>query len=281
MKDAYSYVVLRYVHDILSGEFVNVGVVVFSKGLFAKAQCLKTYGRITKVFPGAHGKSILHRVRSIESRINGIGDTMAHELELQVSPKSIEEIVHAVLPQDDSSLQWSSSGSGVAENLNVVLDELFKRMVLLYDDPSKSEGRSDEEIWRIYKREFESRSVLKDLKQKTIAVSDDAIDFPHAWKNERWHCLQALSFDLSSADGIREKAHNWLGKMASVKDASERFKVYVLLGEPRDKRLHDAYTRAVGILGRIPVESQIVTEKELKSFVDEMAATIVEHRDVK
>ena len=40
-KQAYSYTVLRYVHDVVSGESLNVGVVMHAPGAgFLKAQTL-------------------------------------------------------------------------------------------------------------------------------------------------------------------------------------------------------------------------------------------------
>ena len=63
-----------------------------------------------------------------------------------------------------------------------------------------------------------------------------------------WHCLEPVSFDLSSADSLREKAHKWLGQLLSVKEAKEPFKVYLLLGEPQNENLRPAFDKAVSIL---------------------------------
>ena len=51
-KEPYSYVVLRYIHDVLTGEFVNVGLVMVVPGrplILSKSR--KTFGRIKSVFP--------------------------------------------------------------------------------------------------------------------------------------------------------------------------------------------------------------------------------------
>src|SRR6266404_2302575 len=55
----------------------------------------------------------------------------------------------------------------------------------------------------------------------------DEVEFEYAWKNEQWHCLKPLSFNLTAAESIREKAHRWLGQITSVKDTKETFKVYL------------------------------------------------------
>lgn len=182
-----------------------------------------------------------------------------------------------MLPPDDSSLQWSLPGSGLSENLSQTLEALFDRMVTRYDERPQQERRSDEEVWRKYRHSLESRQVLKHLQPKKITVQDDEVEFQHAWKNGVWHCLEPVSFDLSSADSIREKAHRWLGQILSVKDASERFKVYLLLGEPQQQALGPAFDKAVSILRRLPVDSEVIREERAGEFSEQFAREIEAH----
>ena len=192
-------------------------------------------------------------------------------------PASVTDVAHAVLPPDDSSLQWSPPGSGLSENLSQTLEGLFDRMVTRYDERPQQERRSDEEVWRKYRRSLESRQVLKHLQPKKITVQDDEVEFQHAWKNGVWHCLEPVSFDLSSADSIREKAHRWLGQLLSVKDAKEHFKVYLLLGEPQQPALRSAFDKAVSILRRLPVDSEVVREERAGEFSEQFAREIEAH----
>jgi hypothetical protein len=83
-----------------------------------------------------------------------------------------------------------------------------------------------------------------------------------------------VSFDLSSADSIREKAHRWLGQLLSVKGARERFKVYLLLGEPQQQTLRAAFDKAVSILRRLPVENEIIREERAAEFSEQFAREI-------
>src|SRR5690606_21023022 len=110
------------------------------------------------------------------------------------------------------------------------LEALFERMVNGYEEKDPRATRSDEQVWSVYKRGLETRHLLKHLKEKRIAVKDDEVEFRYAYKNGIWHCLEPVSLDLAQADSIRDKAHKWLGHISSVQDASESFKVYLLLG---------------------------------------------------
>jgi hypothetical protein len=112
------------------------------------------------------------------------------------------------------------------------------------------------------------------LRPKKIVVQDDEVDFEYAWKNEQWHCLEPLSFDLTAAESIREKAHRWLGQIMSVKDAEDRFKVYLLLGEPQTERLKPAFEKALSILGKMPVEKELIREADAAWFSEQLANSL-------
>jgi len=278
MKTPYTYSVLRYVHDITTGEFINVGVVLYSReGCYASALCRSTFGRLSRAFPGMDGDAFKSLMRFVQSRIEEIGDGLKKELPLNGHPATVMDVAHAVLPPDDSSLQLSPPGSGLSENLSQTLEGLFERLVIRYDERPQQERRSDEEVWRKYRRSLENRHVLKHLQPKKISVQDDEVEFQYAWKNGVWHCLEPVSFDLSSADSIREKAHKWLGQLLSVKDTREPFKVYLLLGEPQHEALRPAFDKAVSILHRLPVPSEVIREGNAGDFSEQFAREIEAH----
>ena len=69
MRTAYTYTILRYVHDTATGEFVNVGVALFAPEVpFASAMCRETFGRVTRMFPSANGEAFKAMARHVESR---------------------------------------------------------------------------------------------------------------------------------------------------------------------------------------------------------------------
>lgn len=278
MRTGYSYTILRYVHDTATGEFANVGVALLAPDVrFAGALFRTTYGRLTRLFPGMDGDAFRGLMRFVQSRFDEIGGRLREELPLDSPPRSVLDLARSVLPRDDSSLQWSSPGSGLTDDPAATLERLYERLVTVNDAVPAQESRSDEDIWRRYKRPLESANVLKHLRPKKIAVQDDEVEFGHAWKNGVWHCLEPVSLDLAQAAGIRDKAHRWLGRITSVKETREAFKVYLLLGKPRDAELRDAYAAAVSILNKLPVDKEIVAEEEADAFSRRFAAEILRH----
>ena len=201
---------------------------------------------------------------------------MAGELPL-TSAKSVLDLAQQILPRDDSSLQWSPMGGGVTEDPSQTLNSLYERMVIRYEQQPQSPHRSDTEVWRRFKRDLEERRLLHFFQPKKIAVADDEVEFQHAWKNGVWHCLEPISFDLSDVDNIREKAHKWLGQMASIQDAPEKFKLYLLVGEPQQPQLKLAFENALSILRKIPAAKEIFTEDQASDLAKAIASEVTTH----
>jgi hypothetical protein len=270
---------LRYVHDTTTGEFVNVGVALYAPEVrFMGMQCRTTYGRLAKVFPGMDGEAFKAMMRFMQAQFDGLNGRLwgkdQQELPFEALPKSVMALAHGVLPPDDSSLQWSAPGSGLTDNASVTLEGLYERLVMGNDEKPQAERRSDDEVWRKYRRSLEPFQVVKHLGPKRISVQDDEVEFRYAWKNGVWHCLEPVSLDLSSGEGIREKAHRWLGQILSVRGSEEKFKVYLLLGEPQADSLQPAVERAVRILEKLPVDHEVVREAQAEQFAGRIARMV-------
>lgn len=277
---AYTYTVLRYVHDVTSGEFVNVGVVLHApQAHYLGALCRTTYGRLSKVFPGVNAEHFKALMRHIQNSFEGCGERLSSELQF-TSPSGVIEIAQSVLPKDDSSLQWSTSGSGRTDDPAQALEKLFNRMVMRYEDKQVSSNRTDDDVWRHFKKNLEGQRILQYFQPKTISVQDDEIEFQHSWKNGKWHCLEPISFDMATADSIKDKAHRWMGQLASVQGAADPFKVYLLVGAPQQESLQPAFLRAMSMLQRIPGEKEIVLEKDALGLATRIAGEVAEHERV-
>lgn len=271
----YSYVVLRYVHDTTTGEFVNVGVALHAPEVqYASAICRTTYGRLNRMFPGINAEYFKSLMRHIQSRFETMGKQISTQLPLE-NIKSVTDIARRILPIDDSSLQWSQPGVGLTDNPEEALKKLYDRMVMKYEERTAREHRTEDDVWRHFKRTLEDKNLLKYFEPKKIIVQDDEVEFQHTWKNGRFHCLEAVSFDLSSPDSIRDKAHRWLGRVTSIAHSREEFDLYFLVGQPQDEQLLPAYESALSILGKVPVNSKIFQEKnaeDLSHFIEQEVA---------
>ncbi|WP_233878999.1 DUF3037 domain-containing protein [Paraburkholderia flagellata] len=278
-RTAYSYAVLRYVHDIATGEFVNVGVVVMSaKAGFLKFALRSTAGRITDIFPDLKPNVFRRTLRIISKRCDDVARAWLTPLDLNQREPSLEKLLLTVLPKDDSALVWGSVGSGLSKDLEATSSALYERYVGKYDRRRYKSGRTDEDVWRAIRKSLEDRSVLGFFGEKTIHGKSDDLQFDLAWKNGVWHCIEPLSFDLSAPDSIRDKAHRCAGEVVGVSDTTEEFKVYFVVGKPSDLSLKAAYERALGILKNVP-HVEVYAEEDKDFLFDRLTHQIKEHGD--
>lgn len=278
MKTSYSFVALRYVHDIVSGEFINVGVALYApEAKYIGALCNTRYGRLSKMFLDIDGEYFRGLMRHIETRFEEMGDKLRKELPFG-APSHIVEIARKVLPPDDSSLQWSEAGGGYTEDPARTLEELFARIVERYEGRQERPSRDDEDVWKVFKKELETRHVLAQLRPKRIITQNYDYEFEHSWKNQSWHVYEPLSFDLLEADSILDKANRWLGRIITLQDSPDKFKLHLLLGEPSLDKLRLVFTKAENILNKIPVEKELIREREAKKFSETLAGEITAHK---
>lgn len=278
-RKGYTYVVLRYVHDIATSEFVNVGVVVYSQDLnFLGAKFKTTYGRVKKVFPTLDGESFRRNMRRLQSAFDRLAEgDLAVTIKVDATKSTLSDVVNSIIRQDDSSLQWSPMGGGVTDTPELLLSHLFSRFVTKHDEEVVRGQRKDEDVWKCFRSELEKRNVILHLEEKTIKVEDDSIKFSHAWKNGLWHCYEPVSFDLSSDSSIKDKAHRWLGQVSSVQSATEDFQVFFLVGKPSSLAHQDAYEKAVSILRKTP-KSIVIEEQDAEIFSKDVALEIQLHQ---
>ena len=62
----FQYQIIRYVHDQFTGEYVNLGVVVFAyNDIFLKAITTTKYSRVTAMFPTANEAFVSKTLRHL------------------------------------------------------------------------------------------------------------------------------------------------------------------------------------------------------------------------
>ena len=269
-KEPYSYVVLRYVHDILTGEFVNVGLVVVVPGqplILTKAR--KILGRIRNIFPDLDSKAYKRAIEAIERGMKSVERGLKSE-GLFKGDKTAGDYARIALPLDDSSLQWSPVGAGLTSDPQKTFDQLYYRFITRYDRPSQRR-RSDEDVWRPVEAKLKEQGVQVVLESRRVSGSTDAVDFQHARKNGRLHVYEPLSFDLSDADNIKNKARRWLGHLSAVKvdvtEEDEDVLVHFLVGRPQNEPLIPAYENAIEILRQVPFENRVFEDDQIDDFV--------------
>ena len=273
----FQFAVLRYIHDPATQEFMNVGVALYSKeARFLEARINTRYGRLSKAFltqvNGSHYRRVTsHLSRAIE-RIHG---RYQNEFPFEELPAQIEVVLSQILSPDDSSLVFGGFGAGLAEDLNEELAHLFDRLVERYVDRGELPSRDEDDVWRVYKEEFDRVHVTPLLETGVTIRSPrygQSYELRSAWRNERIHPLEPVSFDLVHAGSITYKANKWIGRTIALHGSKELGTLYMLVGAPRREELQHVYQEALYYLqNEIPLDCEVVEEQDAPVFSERLA----------
>lgn len=271
-REPYSYTILRYVHDVVSGEALNVGVVMhMGASQQVRIRTNKTIGRLRGAFPDLDRQAFVSAMRAIDRSFDAVAGRMTTEFRLD-GITDARSLALAVLPADDSALQWSPAGAGLTDDPAQTFEELYGRYVDRYATGTVNR-RTDDDVWRPVRDGLARRGVDIPFALKTVTGTHDRIEFRRAWKNGRWHAWEPLSMDLADADGIKDKARRWRGHLSAVaQGAGERVDLHFLLGRPQNTALLEAYETAKTILAHAPFATEVVDEED----VDDLVASITE-----
>jgi hypothetical protein len=185
--------------------------------------------------------------------------------------KSADELAAKALPTDDSSYIWSNVHSGLTGDPEKELDRIYARFVARYDEDA-STRRDDQAVWQPVRERLSAKKLLDRLQPKVVVSPLDEVQFDNAWKNGAWHCYQPLSFDLTTADGIREKAARWSGHMLGASKSDEKIKPHFYVAAPSDKSLQAYYERAVELLRASPLSPQVFEEDQIDDLIKEIVS---------
>ncbi|MGY0666011.1 DUF3037 domain-containing protein [Bordetella bronchiseptica] len=255
-RQPYSYATLRFVHDIATGEFITVGVAVFSASTgFVKFRFRRSLGVAGEMFDTQQLANFRALMRTVRVRAEAVETVQRQPLRLEEC-SSLNSVLLELFPRDASALQWTQVQHGLSSDLASTTDRLFARYCGKYDRRAARRGVSDKDAWTNFHRKLEDRRIDTYFKPKVIGGPNDEVKFNLAWKNGVWHCIEPVSFDLADPDAIRTKAHTRAGEIVGIRDAAEEFSVYFVVTGPSEPSLQDAFQRAKGILSSsiLPVE---------------------------
>ena len=281
-KQAYSYTVLRYVHDVVSGEALNVGVVMHAPAAgFLKVRTRKNVDRLKQAFPNLDRSTFVAAMRAVD---RGLAVIAKHARTMSLFGEQSDARSYAlkVLPNDDSALQWSPTGTGLADDPDKTFERLYERYVVRYDlgtgKRSTERRKTDEDIWRTVRDKLKKCGLTIPFQPKEVVGDQDQIAFERAWQNGRWHAYEPVSLDLADAEGIKDKARRWRGHLAAAAEGTtEQICLYFVLGRPQNPSLMSAYETAKAILSRARFATDVVDENDVDDLVASMKRASFSH----
>lgn len=272
----YQYQIIRYLHDRVTGEFINIGVIVYSPEYqYLDCKVITKYGRITSFFPGADGKAILKSLRHFEKEVIRMKQLF---LELLPLSEDLAELTRKVLPDDDSSLTLTDVKKGIDLDFNKALADLYRLLVTKWQNETDESATSDADVWKKkYKKYFDEYGITAKLTEHEVETKYDSFQFDKAWKNEIWHCYLPVSFDLQNVENIRSKVYKWAGKLAELATAREFIDVTLLTSIPRKHLELCGFIQEKLTLKSAEITVKLVSEVDAERFARELRSEIDEH----
>lgn len=290
-RKSYSYVVLRYIHDVVSQEFFNVGLILFApEERRILGETTRETSRIKCAFKDFEASAFISTMSSVEKAIKVSQKQVESDVFLP-EKSSMTKLVTEVLPRDGSSLQWSREGGGVCSDVDETFTRLFERYVTRHGSmrheassqtlrgSDRSRQKKDEDVWRLVNTKIRERELPITFTKKRVEGKSDSIEFERAYKNGRWHAYEPVSFDLATQDGIKDKARKWRGHLEAVSDADNEkdFCIHFLLGSPQNKELDDAFQSAIQILRDAPFDPTVCEDSRVDDFLQQMENDVLIH----
>lgn len=258
----YTYQILRYMPDRVSGEFVNIGLVFFNQEeKYLKAKTIHKIGRAKHLFPSVNSRALTRKLRIISNTINELS-TKSQNKHVPGSYESIKSITRSILPEDDSAIVFSPVFSGIDLVLENAFEDLYYRLILQHTQENEKH-LTDKDVWsKYYKSYFDKYDYKDKLKKRAVETEGDSLQFDYAVKNGKWNYLEPVTFDLSRATNVKEKVYKWMGKLDELDSSQDTFSLYLLSVLPKDKKLR-----------------KFIKDRIVKSDADNFDVTIIEPRE--
>jgi hypothetical protein len=232
---SYEYQILRYIPDQVSGEFLNIGLVMYCKpDKILDYEFIDSRQRLTSTFQGIETTHIMQRVKSIKSLLDKLKSEKEDAIPLQ-EKTSVKQYTNYVLNKDDSALQFSDIKKGIDISVESAFSDLKDRLIFKWIKDTKH-YRSDEDVWRNrYKKYFEKAGISDKLVSRTVKTKSDKIQFDQSYKNGKWNYFQPLNLDLKKKDSIKNKVYKWKGIISEMQTADEEMQIIFLPEMPKKK----------------------------------------------
>lgn len=270
----YEFITLRYRHDAMTGEFINIGVLLLSNDRFLGGRFCSRFTRMKQLFGSLQKSNHKHLMSYLQRHFDRVSGEVVDEL--VTMQQSITELAHRVLPPDDSAYQWSEIKRGLTADPEQELNHLYKRLVTHYENRGEKTRRSDDDVWSSFNSVFREKQITRHLIPKKLETPDYAYNFDHAFKNGAYHLYEPLAFDYEDASKIAEKAVRWRGRGDALSSAEDH-KFWFLVGEVDGDSRRRAVEKALNVITAIRGDVEIVREQEKASFAEDLSAMIKRH----
>ena len=275
---------MRFVPDTLSGEFINLGIVMYCPStLWLGAKFTNRLSRISSLFPGQNLDAIRRIILSFQNHINIPGKQRSENPPAFQAVPDIEHALHAIYPPSINLLQWGNEQGFLGdEDAEAELLAMYHRTIGKYEP--ELHGNKSIEAERAarqpYWSHFERLGIIKNLKKHEVDVAQSKVKFEHAWQNGVWHAYEELPLTIIKKESAQDRINSWVGKIKLLTHAHESIKIHFLtpVGASADLMELAHIQLATQVNG---LEATIVKPNEAEAFAERVKSEMLKSENKK
>lgn len=271
----YQFVLLRYIHDVSTEEFANIGVVMWvpsdEKFFF---RITEHHSRLSNFYANFNKNDYKHLLHDLKSKLKWAVNThFSHQ-----ENKNINEIIHQIVRAESGCFQWSEVMGGLVEKPEERIEKLFADIITLHEQNKGRVRREEKDIIKNFSRKLQQRHLLEKVKLGASIFSPNqqfSYDFTYGWQNGKPQFAEPISLDYVNKKGLENKTSEFIGDMYSLKDVD--FQVTGIVAPPQNRELMKDFKTALNRLREAPKVREIITEDEIDSFIPEIERDLAYH----
>jgi hypothetical protein len=277
--------ILRYVHDVSKGEFVNIGVVMWipehSRLIF---RLNEQYRRISGFFKNFDGISYRQMLRNLQRSFKKVASDLQKPPLTRDTPKNTLEVFNLLVRENASTFQWSQVISGISTNPEDRLDRLFEECVTFHESLGRRRSpqpRNERMIWKTVHQAVKAHH-LEDHVRLNFPMKSASFEhsFKMGWNNGIRQVLEPISLGLRKPVEIIDRANIWSGRLFNLSKGNDFGCTAVLA--PRDEHVDmTAFNHGLQILKDAPSMRGVIIENEVNDYMSEIKKDLaIENLDI-
>lgn len=281
MTNQFTYSVLQYRGNHLSGESINVGLLFAfpNEGLIEFVAPSK-FQRIEKVFPNSNSKDLKLYLRSFE--------TLAKKAAKHIASYGLDldSLIHdKFLIQNGSALFFNRAKTApiwksIPQTISVFTEQ-YLGAYGLHHNAENVQLKSEQYILKKYKSllqthlNAEQYSAFTQTAPIQVQAASISLQFDLHWQNGTHNLIKAVSLDLKSEEGIETKSLALSKRLdlLSEKLTAQNQRVDLLISKPTNKKFEQVFKHAVEFLKESKAPKKIIPEVEYQSYAQKVVET--------
>lgn len=280
-EHAYALFCLRYFPNLVSGEFVNVGVALVARHGNWSVRLADDLRDMRCLFPSAQPKAVATLLAELKERLQQPSSSMILE---PASPQDPLDVIRRRSGNLNGSLRWSTAVfEGSTADIESEVSYWFGQLVQAADQAhlelsrasAGRETRTTSPVRALMEREFIRRGVIGRLRERRIEGYFPTT-FKYTYQNGGLNIFEPIRLNYKTAQSILNRAQMWRGRLDVLGDQVRMpVSFYALMELPEESHMRSEVEAAVTTIRRAQVERvETVPTNELDRFGELVAEAV-------